>query len=73
MISNLPLKPGDILATVSPCGGGYGDPFKRDPSLVLRDFRNGIVSPSAAAEQYGVVIEREQVNEQDTGRIRNQH
>lgn len=71
MISNLPLKPGDVVATVSPCGGGYGNPYRRDPSLVLKDVRNGIVSRASARERYGVVIEQEQVDEQETIRIRN--
>jgi N-methylhydantoinase B len=37
-------------------GGGWGDPLKRDPSLVLRDVRDGIVSVQSALSDYGVVI-----------------
>ena len=37
-------------------GGGWGDPLERDPALVLRDVRDGIVSRAAAREVYGVVI-----------------
>lgn len=39
-----------------PGGGGYGDPFERDPSLVLSDVVNGYVSLDAAEREYGVVI-----------------
>jgi N-methylhydantoinase B len=39
-----------------PGGGGYGDPYDRDPSLVLRDVVDGYVSAEAAREAYGVAI-----------------
>jgi N-methylhydantoinase B len=70
MISNIPLKPGDILRTVSPCGGGYGNPLERDPQLVLRDVRNGIVSTKAASEQYGVSIKGFEIDEAGTRSLR---
>ncbi len=38
-------------------GGGYGDPFTRPTELVLRDVRDGYVSPAAAERDYGVVID----------------
>lgn len=37
-------------------GGGWGDPLKRDPDLVLRDVRDGIVSVRSALADYGVKI-----------------
>ena len=37
-------------------GGGWGDPFDRDPAVVLRDVREGYVSPEAALNDYGVVL-----------------
>jgi N-methylhydantoinase B len=40
----------------SPGGGGWGDPLAREPARVLRDVRDGVVSPAAARAQYGVVI-----------------
>ena len=39
-----------------PGGGGYGDPYTRDPALVATDVRNGLVSRAAAADMYGVVL-----------------
>ncbi|MFI4995257.1 MAG: hydantoinase B/oxoprolinase family protein [Hyphomicrobiales bacterium] len=44
------------LSITSPGGGGFGDPFERDLDAVLRDVRDGIVSPEAAERDYGVVI-----------------
>jgi N-methylhydantoinase B len=55
-IDVLKLEPGDTVRIVSPGGGGYGDPFDRDPELVRRDVANGFVTPDEAAERYGVVL-----------------
>jgi N-methylhydantoinase B/oxoprolinase/acetone carboxylase alpha subunit len=57
--TNVQLKRGDIVRYVTPGGGGYGDPFRRDPVAVLADVRNGWVSPESAARDYGVVIAAE--------------
>jgi N-methylhydantoinase B len=38
-------------------GGGWGDPRKRSPEKVLRDVRNGVVSPEQAREAYGVTVD----------------
>src|SRR3546814_9298997 len=40
------------LTVLTPGGGGWGDPRKRDRLAVLRDVRDGIVSPEAAAPIY---------------------
>jgi N-methylhydantoinase B len=40
----------------TPGGGGWGDPFSRDPQLVLNDVRDGVISVGTAARDYGVVI-----------------
>ena len=47
---------GDRIVTFGPSGGGYGDPFKRDPAAVLDNVRDGLLSPDMARSQYGVVI-----------------
>ncbi len=49
------LGPARIVAD-TPGGGGWGDPFTRLPELVLRDVRDGVVSPTAAERDYGVVL-----------------
>ena len=40
-------------------GGGYGDPFEREPDAVAHDVAEGYVSVEKAEEQYGVVIDPE--------------
>jgi len=50
-------KPGDVIAFYSAGGGGYGDPFERDPELVKRDVIYGYVSVEKAQEEYGVVLD----------------
>jgi N-methylhydantoinase B/oxoprolinase/acetone carboxylase alpha subunit len=54
--TNVLLKRGDIVRYVTPGGGGYGDPFLRDPEAVLEDVRNGWVTCRSARDDYGVVI-----------------
>jgi N-methylhydantoinase B len=49
------LGPARMIAD-TPGGGGWGDPFTRDPQLVLRDVRDEVVSVEGAARDYGVVI-----------------
>jgi N-methylhydantoinase B len=39
-----------------PGGGGYGDPFERDPERVRDDVINGYVSIEGAKRDYGVVV-----------------
>jgi N-methylhydantoinase B len=48
--------PGDRVAFYSAGGGGYGDPFERDPEDVAADVQNGYVSIEKAREDYGVII-----------------
>ena len=54
--NRLPLRAGDRVEMETGGGGGWGDPFERDPEAVLRDVADGYVSPERAAERYGVVI-----------------
>ncbi len=51
------LKPGDAYEVRSGGGGGYGAPWEREVELVAEDVRQGYVTPEAAAELYGVVID----------------
>ena len=53
------LKSGDIVHLNLPGGGGYGNPFKRDPQRVLWDVVEGYVSAEAAETHYGVVVRYE--------------
>ena len=50
------LNEGDLITVRTPGGGGYGDPFKREPELVARDVRRGYFDTKDAREEYGVVL-----------------
>ena len=66
------LKAGDTLQITVPNSGGYGDPFERDPELVLSDVLDGFTTLELALSDYGVVIDREtmKVDEEATVRRR---
>jgi N-methylhydantoinase B len=53
---DIPLKAGDRVRVGTPGGGGYGDPFKRDPALVLRDVMLGYYTVEQAKEMFGVAV-----------------
>jgi N-methylhydantoinase B len=71
-IKGLQIIPaGDRLIVEMPGGGGYGDPFARDPALVARDVRYGLIEPAQAEEEYGVVLTTKgEVNAAATNRRR---
>jgi len=52
---NVPVCAGDLLHFVTWGGGGWGDPLQRDPALVAKEVRQGLVSREGALS-YGVVI-----------------
>ena len=48
---------GPLCLTISSAGGGgFGNPHERSPEQVRNDVRDGLVSVSAAASEYGVVL-----------------
>jgi 5-oxoprolinase (ATP-hydrolysing) len=51
------LEAGDTLQITVPNSGGYGDPFERDPRLVLADVLDGFTTLELAERDYGVVID----------------
>jgi N-methylhydantoinase B len=61
-----PLATGDIWYHSWQAGAGYGDPLDRDPEAVHRDLRNLAVSPAAAADIYGVVVNDGRVDAEAT-------
>ena len=50
------LAPRQAVHLNLPGGGGYGDPFQRDPDRVRQDVILGYVTPEAAAREYGVAV-----------------
>ncbi len=57
------LSYGDTVTCFMSGGGGYGDPFLRDPERVRQDVIEGLVDLESARDDYGVVIrDRETFN-----------
>jgi N-methylhydantoinase B len=54
-IEGVKVKAGDLLYFNTWGGGGWGDPYARDPQRVLDDVNRGLVSVEGA-RRYGVVI-----------------
>ena len=52
LISGVPR--GTVYHQVASGGGGYGDPGKRDRSLLAEEVKNGVISAEAAHRLYGV-------------------
>ena len=51
------LKRGDVILHEQPGGGGFGDPFTRDPERVAEDVRNEKITIDFARREHGVVID----------------
>lgn len=54
-IEDFHVEAGDILHFITWGGGGWGDPLERDPALVAKEIRQGLVTAEGALG-YGVVI-----------------
>jgi N-methylhydantoinase B len=68
---DIPLMAGDRVEVKTPGGGGYGDPFQRDPDLVRRDVMRGYYSSESAAALFGVALTADgEVNQPQTLRLR---
>lgn len=55
-VTPISLHAGDVYRHVMAGGGGFGDPFERDPEKVRADVLDEKVSPAQARETYGVVL-----------------
>jgi len=70
-LPNLSTRAGDRIEVVGPCGGGYGNPFERDPALVLEDVFDGYLTRDQALADYGVVIGDDlAIDDEQTRRLR---
>ena len=63
------VEAGDVLYFNTWGGGGWGDPLKRKPELVLEDINRGLVSV-AGAKRYGVVVTDGKVSAAKTKTVR---
>ncbi|QEH96849.1 hydantoinase B/oxoprolinase family protein [Gluconobacter thailandicus] len=50
------LNENDVYRHVMAGGGGYGNPYERDPECVREDVLDGRVTPSVAQAEYGVFL-----------------
>lgn len=51
------FEAGDVFEIYQSGGGGYGDPWRRPVEKVIRDVRDGVVSPDKARSEYGVAVD----------------
>jgi len=51
------MRAGDTIRHEQPGGGGFGDPFMRDPERVAADVRNEKVTLEYARREHGVVLD----------------
>ena len=56
---NIIIEEGDTIRVSTPGGGGYGNPFQRDPELVSRDVHRGYYSSEEAQKRFGVVLNQD--------------
>jgi N-methylhydantoinase B len=68
------IKRGDVFRHEVAGAGGWGDPLERDPTAVLKDVRNELISLATAAQEYGVAIDTHnwKVDEAATQRLRDE-
>ncbi len=59
-VEDVAIEAGDVLHFITWGGGGWGDPLERDPELVGKEIRQGLVTP-VGAKAYGVVADGEGV------------
>ena len=50
------LARGDLVRIMTPGGGGWGSPLRRDAEDVRDDVLDGFISAESAARDYGVVL-----------------
>jgi N-methylhydantoinase B len=68
-LEDFAVEAGDVLHFITWGGGGWGDPLKRDPTLVAKEIRQGLVTVQGA-RAYGVVIVDGEVDEGATAALR---
>ena len=51
------LRRGDVILHEQPGGGGFGDPFARDPARIAADVRDEKITIEYARREHGVVVD----------------
>ena len=68
---DIQLAPGDRIRVSTPGGGGFGDPFRRDPGKVAKDVARGYYTVEQAQKLYGVKVgDGNEVDTAGTARLR---
>jgi len=68
---DIEMQPGDRIYVSTPGGGGFGDPFKRDPQRVAQDVIRGYYTTAQAQRLFGVAIaENGEADSTRTGALR---
>jgi N-methylhydantoinase B len=70
-VEEIGVEADDQLHFITWGGGGWGDPLARDPEIVAREVREGLVSEEGA-RRYGVVLTSAGVDVDATARLREQ-
>ena len=65
-----PLHNGDTIEIYTTGSGGFGDPAKRDPLLVLEDYLDSKVSKTAVRKIYKVAIKNMKIDFKETAKLR---
>src|SRR6476646_675838 len=60
-VEDVAVEAGDQLHFITWGGGGWGDPLERDPDIVAREVREGLVTEDGA-RRYGVVVSNGQAD-----------
>lgn len=53
-VSGLTVNRDDVIRVITSCGGGYGDPKKRDAEKIKADIKNELLTLERAQKIYGV-------------------
>ena len=71
----LNLKKDDEVLVITGNGAGYGNPFERNPELVLKDVDDELLTEKQAKELFGVIINEEnhlkKIDMEQTKKLRN--
>ena len=54
MCTRLRIVKGELIRLTTASGGGFGDPRQRPREQVLRDLKNGFITPAQARDDYGL-------------------
>ncbi|MBL4905896.1 MAG: hydantoinase B/oxoprolinase family protein [Sneathiella sp.] len=69
---DIQIEVGDSVSVSTPGGGGFGNPYERNPELVAQDVVRGYYSREEVKQRFGVVLDRAkgEVNVSETEALR---